>query len=180
MLQKAACATQAYEKYEEIGEMTAMDIGSNLSDAPTPTSSLPEDGERNAVFASLVTADTDVVGLVAYSIYKQNKHDWLAAFRRQRGREPDGNEHAAYILGEGTARRLATYRHLAEATIEGRGPEVSFAQGSDGPRPRPHRPAALARQGVSPFVWVSLAVLTLILILLAARFGLPGITPPRP
>ncbi|MDB5596625.1 MAG: uncharacterized protein JWM36_3586 [Hyphomicrobiales bacterium] len=160
--------------------MTAMEISSNPSDAPAPPALLPEDGERNAVFSSLVTADTDVVGLVAYSIYKQNKHDWLAAFRRQRGREPDANEHAAYILGEGTARRLATYRHLAEATIEGRGPEVSFAQGSDGPRPRAHRLAAPTRPGVSRFVWVGLAVVTLILVLLAARFGLPGITPPRP
>lgn len=157
--------------------MTAMESSNTPIDAPAPAAPLPEEGERNAVFASLVTADTDVVGLVAYSIYKQNKHDWLAAFRRQRGREPDVNEHAAYILGEGTARRLATYRHLAEATIEGRGPEVSFAQGSDGPRPRAHRPVAPAPRGVSLLVWVGLAVLTLILILLAARFGLPGITP---
>jgi hypothetical protein len=86
--------------------------------------SLSQDCERNDVFAKLVTADNDIVGLVAYSIYKQNKFDWLQAFNRAKGREPSDDEIAAYIVGEGTARRLATYRHLAHATLEGRGPDV--------------------------------------------------------
>jgi len=94
-----------------------------------------EGDERNIVFKSLVTGDTDIVGLVAYSIYKQNKHDWLIAFAKNKGRDPNEAESHAYIIGEGTARRLATYRHLAEATLDGRGPVVtagpateSFAQ----------------------------------------------------
>ncbi len=81
--------------------------------------------EHTIVFTNLVTSDKDIVGLVAYSLYKQNKYDWLAAFGRQTGRMPDEAEAQAYLLGESTPRRLATYRHLAEATLEGRGVEVA-------------------------------------------------------
>lgn len=89
--------------------------------------------DRNDVFEKLVTADTDIVGLVAYSIYKQNKYDWLQTFNRMKGREPTEGEAAAYILGESTARRLSTYRHLAQATLEGRGPDVSLSSDMRGP-----------------------------------------------
>ncbi len=80
--------------------------------------------EHNVVFLSLVTGDDDIVGLVAYSIYKQNKYDWLMAFNRHLGRNPNPDEVQSYLHGESTPRRLATYRHLAEATLEGRGLEV--------------------------------------------------------
>ena len=84
------------------------------------------------VFQRLVGDDNDIAGLVAYSIYKQNKLDWLRAFEVANGRAPDTAEISAYIIGEGTPRRLATYRHLAEATLNGRGPEIDAPQG---PRP---------------------------------------------
>ncbi len=80
--------------------------------------------DRNNVFGHLVHDDGDIAGLVAYSIYKQHKLDWLRAFESAKGRAPDENELASYIIGEGTPRRLATYRHLAEATLAGHGPEV--------------------------------------------------------
>lgn len=84
-------------------------------------------GDRNSVFGHLVQDDGDIAGLVAYSIYKQHKLDWLRAFEGVKGRTPDENELASYIIGEGTPRRLATYRHLAEATLAGNGPEVDGA-----------------------------------------------------
>jgi hypothetical protein len=169
----AAAATEKKPK----SEMAAAEIGAA---APSPAQAVPvEDGERNGVFSSLVKGDTDVVGLVAYSIYKQNKHDWLVAFRRQRGREPDDVELSAYIIGEATARRLVTYRHLAEATIEGRGPEVSFAPGRDAAARPVARPMSRQERsdGLPAWMFVALAVISLVLILLAARFGVPGITP---
>ena len=94
--------------------------------APRPTIAAGADdrSDRNSVFGHLVQDDGDITGLVAYSIYKQHKLDWLRAFEAARGRAPDDNELASYIIGEGTPRRLATYRHLAEATLVGRGPEV--------------------------------------------------------
>jgi hypothetical protein len=74
-------------------------------------------GDRNSIFKRLVTADDDVVGLVAYSLYKQSKLDWIGAFEQDRGRVPNDGELGSYIIGEGTARRLGTYRHLAETAL---------------------------------------------------------------
>jgi hypothetical protein len=64
-----------------------------------------------------VTADDNVVGLVAYSLYKQSKLDWIGAFEQDRGRVPNDSELSSYIIGEGSARRLGTYRHLAETAL---------------------------------------------------------------
>jgi hypothetical protein len=130
-----------------------------------------EDGdwERNSVFTSLVTSDTDVVGLVAYSIYKQNKHDFLVAYARARGREPGEGELSAYILGEGTPRRLAIYRHLANATLEGKGPDVQVAAGAGG--------GLLSRVvkggGLdAKLLWANLLLLVALFAYLLFRFGL--------
>ena len=148
------------------------------------SSDRPEDGEeRNAVFESLVTADGDIVGLVAYSIYKQNKHDWLIAFDKLKGRPPNEGEQSAYIVGESTPRRLAIYRHLAEATLEGRGPETpagpsaeAFAQRTYGAAAR-KAPKKASGGGLSVVAWIGLAVVIIGAVLLAARYGIPGVLP---
>ena len=90
-----------------------------------PDPAIVDPAEHNVVFTSLVTSDDDIVGLVAYSIYKQNKYDWLQAYSRLEGRMPEPAEVHSYLLGESTARRLATYRHLAQAVLDGRGAEVA-------------------------------------------------------
>ncbi len=146
----------------------------------------PEEGEeRNAVFESLVTGDGDIVGLVAYSIYKQNKHDWLIAFDKNKGRQPNDGEQSAYIIGESTPRRLAIYRHLAEATLEGRGPEVpagpateAFAQRTYGAAARKAPRKSGGGAGWSAVTWIGLLVVVVGAVLLAARYGIPGVTPP--
>lgn len=104
---------------------------------PTPNGS-----DRNGVFRHLVKDDADIAGLVAYSIYKQNKLDWLSAFEAAKGRAPEDSELASYIIGEGTPRRLATYRHLAEATLAGNGPDKGGSGGA--PRSPFRRRAGLA------------------------------------
>ncbi len=147
------------------------------------------DPDRNIVFGSLVTADSDIVGLVAYSIYKQNKHDWLVAFEKFRGREPKDDELQSYIIGESTARRLATYRHLAQSTLDGNGPEVSTSPSTEGFSQRTYQiaqrhKAMAGSAGVNPAVkavaYVVAAVVFVVAIYLAARYGLPGVSPARP
>lgn len=93
--------------------------------AGTEAASALESEGRNGVFTSLVKGDDDITGLVAYSVFKQNELDWLNEFRKVKGREPTEAETDAYILGESTPRRLATYRHLADATLAGKGPDVT-------------------------------------------------------
>ena len=138
-----------------------------------PVAPIPDaDDERRSVFTSLVQDDADVVGLVAYSIYKQNKHDFLVAFSRERGREPNEAEIGAYIMGEATPRRLATHRHLAESTLAGRGPDVQTAPGlrsnSNG-----GFFAALKTPG-GLLLLANLALVALLFVWLLARFGLTG------
>ena len=79
-----------------------------------------DESERNPIFDALVSADGEVSGLVAYSIYKQNKRAWLDDFIKMTGRTPTDAETRAYIIGESTERRLATYRQLASLTLGGK------------------------------------------------------------
>lgn len=139
------------------------------STGPTPG----ERADRNGVFGHLVQEDGDIAGLVAYSIYKQNKLDWLRAFETAKGRAPDEAELSAYIIGEGTPRRLATYRHLAEATLAGNGPDVDAqAEGSGGGPRRRLDPGRLAGSYATGMValYALIAVLFVVGFYLAMHF----------
>ncbi len=129
------------------------------------------DPERTSVFTSLVREDGDIAGLVAYSIYKQNKLDWLQAFEVAKGRAPNDDELASYIIGESTPRRLATYRHLAETTLAGKGPEIG------GSASRPARDRLATSQPVSTntvALYAIIAVLAVIVLWLATHTILAG------
>jgi hypothetical protein len=168
--------------------------------APDPA--IVDPAEHNVVFTSLVTADDDIVGLVAYSIYKQNKYDWLQAYSRLEGRMPEPAEVHSYLLGESTTRRLATYRHLAQAVLEGRGAEVAGSAaarlanraGTEADRVAPVRTAGPAApriglaQGRSNFqlsaraivaLCIALVVLVALFLLLRSGAPLPPATPAR-
>lgn len=134
--------------------------------------------ERNEVFTSLVTGDTDITGLVAYSIYKQNKHDWLVAFNKVKMREPNEAELFSYIVGESTPRRLATYRHLAQATLEGRGPTVNVGPATEKFVPRNYTSAASAQPsggGGNAVTWIIALIVAVAAVLLAGKYGIPGL-----
>jgi hypothetical protein len=139
--------------------------------AVTPDPAIVDPAEHNIVFTSLVTADDDIVGLVAYSIYKQNKYDWLQAFGRLEGRMPDPGEAQSYLLGESTPRRLATYRHLAQAVLDGRGPEAIGTPGRVSARTSPSRTSAASPRvgltaGRSSFQLSSRAIVALVIALI--------------
>jgi hypothetical protein len=152
---------------------TVRPVGSEYSEASSAGPTTADDTDRNPVFTSLVHADNDIVGLVAYSIYKQNKLDWLLAFHRAIGREPSEQENLAYIIGEATPRRLATYRHLAESTLAGSGPDVPSGAGKAGDSSAySYRGKAGAPQGrtTTIAVYVVLAVVVILAIIAAVKF----------
>lgn len=128
--------------------------------------------ERQSVFTSLVGDDSDVVGLVAYSIYKQNKHDFLVAFNRQLARGPNEAELSAYIMGEATPRRLAIYRHLAQSTLAGKGPDVQTAPGLRVSANSGFLAALKSPGGV--LLLVNLGLVSALFVWLLVRFGLTG------
>ena len=132
----------------------------------------PVNGERNAVFINLVKDDGDIAGLVAYSIYKQHKLDWLTAFEAAKRRAPNEAELASYIIGEGTPRRLATYRHLAEAVLAAHGPDVT-GQPVPGRAPLQKRSGFNDRGAVTPGLVATYALIALLFLVglwLAAHF----------
>jgi hypothetical protein len=116
-----------------------------------------EESERNPIFDSLVGPEGEIAGLVAYSIYKQNKRAWLDDFIKATGRTPTEAETRSYIIGESTERRLATYRQLAAATLGGQSIRLKGAS----PLGRPGR-----LQGA---LWALVALAALIVIGLAIR-----------
>ncbi|GAC1329759.1 MAG: hypothetical protein NVSMB26_06400 [Beijerinckiaceae bacterium] len=147
--------------------------GGFSDERPGMTAGAFEEGERNPVFSQLVKADGDIIGLVAYSIYKQNKLDWLLAFQRAFAREPNEQENAAYIIGEATPRRLATYRHLAESTLAGSGPDVPGESGRSGEHSGfqyRSKPIGTQRPGATLVVYAALVVVVIIAIIVAVKF----------
>jgi hypothetical protein len=109
-------------------EATGTDAGAPLPRAARLPPRPETDGEveRNPIFDALVGSEgEDVAGLVAYSIYKQNKRAWLDDFVKATGRGPSEAETRSYIVGESTERRLAIYRRLAASTLAGDSPARS-------------------------------------------------------
>ena len=176
------------EEGKEVKEVAAQTVS-----APEPeavVNLIEPESDRNPVFEQLVAGDSDIVGLVAYSIYKQHKRDWLIAFKHTKARMPSEDETFAYIIGESTPRRLATFRHLAQATLDGRGLDVSMgtdqgARGGAGVAPRSYpiaqRPQSMVvardMMGVNPMLsYAGLGLVALVAAFLLFRFGLPTIS----
>jgi hypothetical protein len=133
---------------------------SKTSAEPPPDAT---EAERNTIFDNLVKVEGEVAGLVAYSIYKQNKRAWLNDFLKATGRPPTEAESRAYIIGESTERRLATYRHLAAATLSGQGPEAPASMGRPGARPPAGRPASFY------VIWAVVLAVAVALLVFALR-----------
>ena len=112
----------AIERLSQVATWAAADISPRAANQQPLTREA--DDEHNSIFESLVAVEGDIAGLVAYSIYKQNKRAWLQDFLKVSGRHPTDAEARSYIIGESTTRRLAIYRHLADATLAGQGPDA--------------------------------------------------------
>jgi hypothetical protein len=124
---EAASETDAATGRGETVSLPKISAGPSATDAGAETAG---EAERNPIFDALVGPDEDVGGLIAYSLYKQNKRAWLDDFVKATGRAPTDAETRAYIIGESTERRLGTYRHLAASTLAGKGPRTPAASGA--------------------------------------------------
>src|SRR3546814_15200792 len=81
----------------------------------------PDPGEReyNRIFEMLVTASDDLVGLVAYALYKRHKRDWLLALRSKR--EPTPEDAEAFLTT--VVPSLDSYRERARVALVERAEE---------------------------------------------------------
>jgi hypothetical protein len=142
----------------------------------------------NPVFAKLVEAEDDIVGLLAYALYKQNKRDWFVSFFKEHNRQATEGEVEAYHLGERSPRRVLTYRRLAVDVLakdpggrEGEGLSTNYAgKASRTSNDRDFRPASFAEgilaHGWSPVLVGVLALAGVVAVVIVALLAFsPGI-----
>jgi len=85
----------------------------------------------NPIFETLVkTGRGDILGLVAYGIYKISKREWVQEFQERHRRSPDAPELAAYI-SMWTPSQLENLRGAAEEVVASYADEVVEAAKPD-------------------------------------------------
>ncbi len=115
---------------EEATEMMGSDTVEKPANGAMPTAAAAEPpravammagaGERapSRVFDHLVEGEDDVIGLITYSLYKQDKRDWLAGWKRQHGREPTADEMDAFVSAQLTFAQRDRYRTAARQVLD--------------------------------------------------------------
>lgn len=74
-------------------------------------------GKYNFIYEKLVSADDDVVGLIAYGIYKKHKIEYITKIKDEQGREPSDGEFNSFISASTTESQLKNYRSQAETML---------------------------------------------------------------
>ena len=76
--------------------------------------SLGSDG-YNHIYSELVDDPDDILGIIAYSFYKQQKIEFIQAFRERHSRNPNDDELQTFFITSNSPASLASYRTKAEA-----------------------------------------------------------------
>lgn len=76
-----------------------------------------EDAQYSFIYREIVTGDDDVVGLIAYGIYKKHKIEFITKVKNTLGREPTAEEFGSFIAASTTESQLRNYRSQAEIML---------------------------------------------------------------
>lgn len=71
----------------------------------------------NFIYEKLVLAEDDVVGLIAYGIYKRHKIEFITKIKDEQGREPTDEECRSFFAASTTSSQLDNYRRQAETMM---------------------------------------------------------------
>jgi hypothetical protein len=129
------------------------------------------------MFELLVQGESDVQGLLAYALYKQNKRDWLIAFQATHGCDPGDAETEAFILGERLPRRTGTYRRLAEDMLrrgDSAGSGLLKGLMQTPANDTANQVVGLQQAAKSPVTWRYIAIMLMMLVAMAVLFRLAG------
>jgi hypothetical protein len=85
--------------------------------ADLPPDSSSGEGDYNFIYTKLVQNETDVIGVVAYSVYKRQKIEYIEAIRSKHQRRPDERELASFHDLTNSATQLDSYRQQAVALV---------------------------------------------------------------
>ncbi len=83
-------------------------------------SSLHNDLPQADMFERIVQDDTDLIGLVGFSLHELSRREWLSQFITEMAREPTPSEIRAFMIGEETQRRIDVYRRLSDDALNAR------------------------------------------------------------
>lgn len=83
-----------------------------------PGMGLVQPRERFPTFTNLVKDENDLVGLIAYSLYKQEKLAFIQEGLKSSGVTPSDAELAIFCRGANLVGRLASYRQSAEMLLQ--------------------------------------------------------------
>ena len=88
-----------------------------MSEQDTALDPNDDPGPYNQIYEKLVVDDDeDLVGLIAYSLYKQSKREWLVEFGARYGRRPTREEEGVFVSGY-TKKDLPRLRDQAERML---------------------------------------------------------------
>ena len=71
----------------------------------------------NYIYEKLVKDDSDLVGLIAYAIYKKHKIEFIEAIRNNEQRDPTEDEYQAFAISSNVDSQLLKYRTDAEQLL---------------------------------------------------------------
>lgn len=72
---------------------------------------------QNFIYSKLVHDDADIIGMVAYSIYKKHKIEFIESVKSLYGREPNEEEWEAFWVSSNTDSQLSKYVSHADSII---------------------------------------------------------------
>jgi len=73
---------------------------------------------RNRIYEHLVEGEDDVIGLITYSLYKQDKRDWLSNWIARHGTDPTTDQVEAFIDAQMTVAQRERYRNAARQVLD--------------------------------------------------------------
>ena len=68
----------------------------------------------NFIYEKLVESEDDLVGLIAYGIYKKHKIEYITRIKEEQKREPTDEECRSFFVASTTSSQLEKYRNQAE------------------------------------------------------------------
>ena len=73
--------------------------------------------QYNFIYSKLVSSEDDVMGLLAYSIYKRHKIEFIEDFKKKKGTAPTDSDIESFIMSSVTESQLAKYKESAAAIL---------------------------------------------------------------
>lgn len=76
-----------------------------------------EDYPYNFIYEKLVSTPTDVVGMIAYSLYKKEKVEYIRNFKQRYGKDPEDLDLQSFHVSTNTESRLNGYGVQAKEIV---------------------------------------------------------------